>query len=66
MVRKDSNTLIKLNVKMGNFVMITVDMVFFFIKMFIRLFLPVFFFMSKENLCFNIPQAIWIQQGTKR
>ena len=61
MVRKDSNTLIKLNVKMGNFVMITVDMVFFFI----RLFLPVFF-ISKENLCFNIPQAIWIQQGTKR
>lgn len=65
MVRKDSNTLIKLNVKMGNFVIITVDMFFFFIKMFIRLFLPVFF-MSKENLCFNIPQAIWIQQGTER
>ena len=43
MVRKDSNTLIKLNVKMGNFVMITVDMFFFFIIMFIRLFLPVFY-----------------------
>lgn len=49
MVRKDSNTLIKLNVKMGNFVMITVDMFcFFFIKMFIRLFLPVFFLWAKR------------------
>lgn len=49
MVRKDSNTLIKLNVKMGNFVMITVDMVFFFsLKCSLGCFCQFFFLWAKR------------------